>query len=452
MVAQSGPKAPGIQDPLQHSSGSATKGAGKGAVANTISYRRAQEDPNFKVQAAQNWLQSAKEIFGGDSKEAEMAEQAVAAARQEAENRRTPQERAEEMREKRNSYIDAITKQVLRIRQLQQQRQAIDDELTAIDCQHKLEFENVATLDKQIEEYEMQAGLQKPIPTGGSLDMQAKERLKRRLQDIRPIAKEAIDATGVLDVPDKLREYDAAVEVLLGKVADLTAVDEIMSATDVAPSDDERDAEAHTEPPKAKTPRTQQPDTATHDAAMAEGGESQDGSWTEVLGPQAKKAQKLAAKSFQDIAKRLLIQPPTAAPSKGKASAKGGATKGKGKGPLAVVKQLPTIESNASQAPRPQAGADHAGPPLVPGVPFPPAGGTPPKVPAMSLSTGAASPAQASASGETAAPKASGAAGPQLSDEEWKEILANRGGRATKDSDSATPIAIAGGPSPQDEQ
>ncbi len=423
---QTGPKAPGIQNPVPCSNMGGQAWGGKGA--NTINYKLAQENPSYKAQASQVWLDAARGIFGADSKEVEMAEKAAAAAQQEAESRRTPQERATALREDRTSYIDAIAKRVRRIQSLQKQRQEFDDELVAIDCENKQDFEHVAHLDQKIEEYELQSGLKKPIPTGGQLNMQPKEMLKRRLQDTVQLAKAAIEATGALDVPDKLREYMAALKVLQGKSADLTATDEIMSATDVAPPDDEREAEEQGEP-KAKTPRRQEQDTVTQDAAMAESEAPQEAPWTEVLGPMAKRAQKLADKTFQDIAKKLQTPSPTVGPSKGKACGKGGATKGNGKGPLAVFKQSTTAAGNASQTPRPQEGADRGAPPMVPGVPFPPAGGTPPTAQATSLSTGSATPARPLAPGEQPAQTSTGLPRPQLSEEEWKEVLANRGGR-----------------------
>ena len=129
-ASSGGPKAPGRQQNHLQSGhgGPGGKGAGAGAEAsrgaNGINYKRAKNDPVYR---AQSYLDTAKELFGANSKEATAAAQAVDEARKEADSRKTPAQRATDLRADRITYIDAIAERVQRIKSLQVQH----DELSA---------------------------------------------------------------------------------------------------------------------------------------------------------------------------------------------------------------------------------------------------------------------------------------------------------------------------------
>ena len=421
-----GPKAPGRQpNHLQQGYGGKGGGAEAPVARDNITYSKAKTDPLCR---AQYMLETAKDLFGENSREAEDAQKAFQAAKQEADNRKTPAQKAMGLRSHRTTYIEAVASGVQRFQTLQEQQQEITEELERIDLDNKQNLERIQELDAKTAALEAEGGLKAPIATGGQFSMAPEDLLQRSLQATVKQAQAAIQASGALDAPDRLREYEIALGVLQGKAMSLMR-DDVSDMSDVA-----SDTEDKNEPPRAKTPRRDEPNTDSYDAAMQpreEAEEEQDDelAWTKVLGPQARRAQreqKLAARTIQDIAKRLQMQSSTGQ-AKGKSKGSG-KSKGPGKGPLAVFAQSPTEASNPPDAPtrtRPSRW-DEGAPPLLPGTRFPPAGGL--QSSATPSPTEGAATSATPAEGQAQAPAATRVPTVQLSDGEWKEVQQNHGG------------------------
>jgi hypothetical protein len=245
--------------------------------------------------------------------------------------------------------------------------------------------------------------------------------LQTTIQNTYTHFQKALVATGAKDAHDKLREFEIAMGEFQGKAMAIMRPDAEMASNDglySLESDIEQEGE-----PKAKTPRRTEPDIITSSAGIPPA-ESEEAEWTKVLGPQARRAQRehrLAHKSMQEIARRIQTPSATMQP-KGEGRAKGGGKgKGPGKGPLFVFK-VPPAEGPAPKAARPSRW--DVGPPLPPGTSSPPAGG-PQSTPIPSATEGTSSSSAPTA--ESAQKETSGVT-VQLSDGEWKEVLANRGG------------------------
>jgi hypothetical protein len=183
------------------------------------------------------------------------------------------------------------------------------------------------------------------------------------------------------------------------------------------------DSELDEGEPKSKTARRTEPDPITSRADIATEAVEAEEEWTQVLGPQARRAQKehrLALQSIQDIAKKIQMSSTTMpAQRAGKAQGKG---KGKssGKGPIRVVRPAADTIKPTERPSR-----WDVGPPPLSSANFPPAG---------ALWSSSSAPAPGEAASSSAAPisedvqaKKTGIT-VELSDGEWKEVLANRGG------------------------
>ncbi len=244
---------------------------------NTIDYKRAKNDIVYR---AQSWLDTATELFGANSKEAESAAQAVQEARREAESKKTPAQRATDLRADRITYIDSIAERVTRMRALQEQQDSISAELEKLDGETRQAVESVTLLDEQIAKLEAEGGLKAPVKPGGQLNMSPDEILQRSLRDTIKHAQEAIHASGFgqYEANDRLKEYEVALGELQGRAMSIMQPDADMSEVGSLDSDNQ-------DAPKAKTPRRNAPHTVTSSAAVpAEDAEDDESTWTQSTG------------------------------------------------------------------------------------------------------------------------------------------------------------------------
>ena len=420
---QTGPRTPGFQNHLQ-------KGSGKGTTAttatagprpnNVISYNKNKfkTDP---VYAAKAMHDMAKSIYGEESTEAQDAARKVEAAIQAREETRTPAQRASSLREDRVMYIDAIAKGVQRIQDLQRQQEEIESELAKLDSENRLAVERLTTLDAQIAGYELAAGLQQPMQAGGQISQKPADQVQERIKGIFAPMQKALEESGVKDVADRLKAFEVAMGELQTKTMDILRPDADMAENDEL---NNSDSDLEEQEPKAKTARRDDEDTINSTAEIPSEAETAAEAWTLVLGPQARKAQKehkLAQKSMQEIAKKLQMSSATAQ-GQSAGSIKGkGKGKGTGKGPLRVVRDVTNTEAPARRPSR-----WDEGPPLLQGTEFPAAGGL--WSSASSAPTAGAAASSAAAPSQMDTQSAKPPITMQLSEGEWKEILANRGG------------------------
>ena len=418
---QTGPKPIGRQDHLQ-------AGSGKGATAATpkpghvVSYNKSKfkSDP---VYAAQSWLEMAQTIYGEGSKEVTDAAQKVAEAIKSADEKRTPAQRATRLREDRITYIDAIAKQLQRTQHLQLQQEEISAELAALDEENQQALARLKELDEQIAMFELAAGLPGPLQAGGQVSQEPVDQVQTKIQALFTPVQKIVEASGAKDAQDKLKEF----EILMGEFQSRTMAI-VRPDTEMEQHDElnTSDSDLDEGEPKPKTARRSEPNTVTSKADIATDAEDDEETWTQVLGPQARRAQKanrLAQQSIQDITKRLQTTSPTWQQSqrvdatKGKGKGKG---KNPGKGPLCVLRTATASDQSTERQSK-----WSEGPPLLPGTGFPPAGAlwNPPQATA---SDGAAS-SSAAPNPETGQAKPTGIT-VELSEGEWKEVLANRGG------------------------
>jgi hypothetical protein len=363
----------------------------------------------------------AKSIYGEESTEAQDASRKVEAAIQAREETRTPAQRATSLREDRVKYIDAIAKGVQRIQALQSQQEEIESELAKLDSENRLAVERLTTLDEQIAGYELAAGLSTPLQAGGQVSQKPADQVQEQIKGIFAPVQKALEASGVTDVADRLRAFEIAMGELQTKTMDILRPDADMAENDEL---NNSDSDLDEDEPKSKTARRDEPDTINSKADMATEAETAEEAWTLVLGPQARRAQKehkLAQKSMQDIAKKLQMSSATAQ-GQNAGNVKGkGKGKGHGKGPLRVVRGVTSTDQPTRRPSR-----WDEGPPLVQGTEFPAAGAlwsSPPSAPtAGAASSSAAAPSQAGG------PKDTPTVTMELSEGEWREILANRGG------------------------
>ncbi len=417
---QSGPKLPGRQDHLQKGSGKSSTATAGTKPESVVSYNtnKFKTDP---VYAAKAMHDMAKSIYGEECQEAQDASQKVEAALKAVEERRTPAQRATSLREDRSKYIDAIAKGIQRTQHLQSQQEEIEAELGKLDSENRLAVERLTTLDEQIAQYELAAGLRAPLHAGGQISQEPADQVQEKIKDIFAPVQKALEASGGADVSDKLKEFEIAMGEFQTKTMAIMRQDAEMAENDELNNSDSDLDEGE---PRAKTARREEPDTVTSKADIATEAENAEEEWTQVLGPQARRAQKehrLAQKSMQDITKKLqmssaAVQLQSAGNVKGK-----GKGKGPGKGPLRVVKPATTGDK-----PTERPSKWDVGPPPLSGANFPPAGALWSSSPSAH-SAGAASSSAAAQSKEDGQTRTPGVT-VELSAGEWKEILATRGG------------------------
>jgi hypothetical protein len=283
-----------------------------------------------------------------------------------------------------------------------------------LDGEHRLALERLTTLDEQIATCELAAGLQGPLQPGGQVSQEPAERAQTRIQDIfKPLQKE-LEATGAPDMHDKIKKLEIAMGEFQSATMALMRPDAEMEASDEL---NKSDSELDEDEPKAKTAKRTDSEAKATDAMDAEE------EWTTVLGPQARRAQKehrLAQKSLQDIARKIQMSSTTMQPQRAGTAKGNGKGKSPGKGPLCFIRP-------AADAVKPTVRPSRwdEGPPLSAGTNFPPAGALWGSTPAPSPGGAASSSAAPTeAEGQT---KKTGIT-VELSDGEWKEVLANRGG------------------------
>ncbi len=407
-----GPKTPGIQELLP-------KGNGKGAgpqerpTGNVVSYNKNKfkSDP---VYAAQSWLEMARTIHGEHSTEAEEAAKKVTEAVKAADERRTPAEKATRLRADRSSYIDEIAKGVHRLQHLQLQKEEIEAEMGKLDSEHRLALERIHTLDEKISMFELDAGLHNPLQPGGQVSQKPSERAQSRILDLfKPLQKD-LEESGTADIQEKRKKLEIALGVLQNATMELMRKDAEMEDPDVL---NKSDSELEDGEPRHKSAKKEEAEETSADMEAEE-------EWTTVLGPQARRAKKehkLAQKSLQEITRKIQMSSSTRQPQSSSIEKGKGKGKSTGKGKVPIVLRPAADPSTPTVLPS----RWEQGPPLSAGTGFPLAG-------ALWSATAASSSSGATPSA-TAPSEAAGTTERidttyELSEGEWKEMLANRGG------------------------